>query len=185
MQTLTPQSKSARWKTALHEAGHAVACIAMGGRCDGVVILPENAGLAATSELLGDREVFVVAAGPAAESLVDRFGVPSMITQQPALLEIERLPVFQSEPLLASQMAHATNHRFDSDDRGLALWAITGHEDAPESWAPRVEHAKRVATEIVEKHADTIARVASLLFACGSLAREEITNLMETIENGQ
>ena len=175
---------SNRWRIALHESGHAVACLALGGRCTGVVLLDDGSeGIAEICELLGDRDAFAVAAGPAAESLVDQFTVPDVaITLAVVSLDnFESLPIFESSPYLATQMARTAGTRSAhiSDARRLALWAITGREDLPERWAGLVEHAHQVAAEIVRHNAAAIVRIAEQLFVSGSLAESEVKALFE------
>ena len=176
--------KAERWRFCLHESGHGLSAIVLGGRCLGLVIFDDGTGgLSQADELLGNREAYSIAAGPAAEILASRFPVPevAVIANCINVDNLETSPLFASSPMLACQMARTpdTRKHFDSDDRALALWAIDGNESEPERWASRVALARRIASEIVERHADAIVRVATALFASGSLCRDEITELLK------
>lgn len=164
-----------RWTTALHESGHAVAAIALGGRCCGLVLFDDASGQAHLSELLSDREAFSIAAGQAAEQLAEIHAAPECSLT----VAVETLP--QTSEFLCTQLAKGedVHNEFVSDSRLLALWAIQGLEDQPESWAGRVAHAHRIAAEIVERNAAAIVRVAESLFVCGSLGEQEIRMLFE------
>lgn len=177
-------TSDARWRTSLHEAAHGIAAIALGDRCLGLVLLDDNSGLAQNDELLGDRQAFAVGSGPVAEKLAEQYPAPATPPAQSKLLtvdEIEALPIFQSAPGLACQLARMPDDRrhSDCDERFLALWAITGSESVPGSWAGRVEHARRMAGLIVDRNVDAILRVATALFVAGSLSETEILNHME------
>ncbi|MDZ4686691.1 MAG: M50 family metallopeptidase [Planctomycetaceae bacterium] len=169
---------SDRWKTSVHEAGHAVAAVVMGGRCAGLVLV-DDGGLAQNYELLGAREAYAIAAGPAAERLVEQHPAPTTSPAKSKVLtvdEIEALSVFGTAPFLACQLGRAADNRrhFDSDERTLALWAITGREDTPGSWATMLEHANRVAAEIIARNSTAVVRIAAALFVAGSLSEDEI-----------
>jgi hypothetical protein len=178
----TPTMMPDRWRTACHEAGHAVAAVVLGGKCLGVVLYGDG-GQAQLDELLGNRNAFAVAAGPVAERLAEQFPAPATPPAETRVLsvdEIEALPVCASAPFLGCQLARTAQDRKggDSDARSLALWAVTGNEDAPETWAKRVEFARRVADEIVQANAAAIIRVGESLFVYGSLSRDEINQLI-------
>ena len=164
-----------RWKTALHEAGHAVAAIALGGKCCGLVLFDDTSGQAHLAELLGDREAFSIAAGQAAEQLAGNYSAPECSL----MVAVETLP--QTSEFLVTQLAKGddVHNEFVSDSRLLAVWAISGWEELPESWAGRVAHAHRVAAELVDRNAAAIVRVAESLFVCGSLGEQEIRTLFE------
>jgi hypothetical protein len=176
--------KTERWKIALHESGHAVSAIVRGGRCDGVALLDDDSGLCQTGELLGNRDAYCIAAGPAAERLAEEYPAPDCTPPESRTLtvdEIEQLPLFDTARLVACQMAKTadTRRKFSSDDRLLAEWAISGNESDPESWAGRVAYAHEMAAEIVRHNAATIARIAEQLFVRGSLAESEVKTLFE------
>jgi hypothetical protein len=176
--------KSDRWVIACHEAGHAVSTIVLGGRCDGVALLDDTSGLCQSLELLGNREAYCIAAGPAAERLAEEYPAPDCTDSESRTLtvdEVESLPICKTAPFLAAQMARSEADRKygPSDDRRIALWAIEGREDQPEVWAGRVAHAHRIAADIITKNAAAVVRVASALFKTNSLSGPEVTALFE------
>jgi hypothetical protein len=173
-----------RWKSALHESGHGIAAIALGGKCLGLVLLDDGySGLCQSGDLDATRTAFMVAAGPAAERLAEVVPVPDVPISESVVAtdEVESLAVFTSSPLLACQMARTpeTRKHFSSDDRQLALWAVTGHEDEPERWAARRYFADHVAEHVVAKNAAAIVRVATALFEKSSLSETEIKKLVD------
>ncbi|MDZ4683783.1 MAG: M50 family metallopeptidase [Planctomycetaceae bacterium] len=168
-----------RWLTALHEAAHAVAALALGGRALGLAILNDDSGMAQSDELLMDRHTFAVAAGPAAEKLVEQYPAPERVITDAKLLtvdQIEALPIFASSPLMACQLARPAGDRrhCESDERVIALWVVDCHEHQPETWARRAEYAHFMGGVIVDQNADKIVRVATALYARGSLSEAEI-----------
>jgi hypothetical protein len=177
-------SRETRWETALHESGHAIASLTLGGKCLGLALLDDgDSGCCQSGDLDATRTAFMVACGPEAERLAESFPVPDVPIEQMIVTvdEIESLPVFETSPLLACQMVRTadTRKRFSSDDRQLALWAISGNEADPESWARRVEFARYVAEGLVTKNAETIVRVATALFTKTSLSGPEVTAIFQ------
>ena len=169
----------ALWRTSLHESGHGIASLALGGTCEGLVMFDDGAGIAQIGELLPNQEAYSIAAGPAAESLASDFPIPNVESAKTGVLtvdEIETLPLFATAPALACQLARTSDDRRpgDSDNRRLALWAIAGCEDEPGRWAERVAFAHRIAGEIVRNNAQAIAAVAAELFSKGSLSGSEV-----------
>jgi hypothetical protein len=172
-----------RWLMSLHESAHGVTAIALGGRCCGAAILDDGLnGLCQTDELLGDREMWMVAAGPAAERLAAEYPIPDVEIDQTTISaeQIENLPVFATAPTIACQMARTSDMRqqYASDDRRLALWAISGHESEPDTWLRRVEFARQMAAELIERNAAAIVAVATKLFEKSSLSENEIKSLL-------
>lgn len=173
----------ARWRTSLHEAGHAVASIVFGGRALGVCLLSEGGGLCQSDELDRTRSAFMIASGAAAERLTAEYPVPDLKTDHTTVTvdEIENLSVFSSAPTLACQMVRSpdTRKHFDDDDRRLALWAIFGNESDPDSWARRVQFARHMAENLIERNALAIVRIATALFEKSSLSETEIKKLVD------
>lgn len=168
-----------QWRIAVHEAGHAVAALEFGGQCDGLVLLPEGGGLAGVEALGNGRDAYMIAAGPESERLAEEYDAPEAMRPSGELLtvnEIESTSIFRSAPYLAAQLAKPENKRksWVSDERHLALWAITGHEHDPESWARRLDFVRHVAREVVDRNVETIIRLARALYEAGSLSADEI-----------
>ena len=171
-------TSSDRWRTAIHEAGHAIAGHELGGRCVGLA-LREDGGLASVYDLHGSTFAYMVAAGPAAEYLATKHPAPEMppadvITREP----IDPADSEASRFEFAVARAAIQPTHYQSDARSIALWAITSHEDDPDSWSRRVRFARHVADEIVERNVDRIVRLASELFIRGRLSRVEIESLL-------
>jgi hypothetical protein len=177
--------KSERWISACHEAGHGIASLVLGGKCFGLALYDGGqSGQASISELDANRYAFAVAAGPAAERLAEEYPAPNCTPAESRTLtvdEIESLPVRKTSPYLAAQLARTSDDRKDgpSDDRLIALWAIGGHEDQPDSWAGRVAHAHRIAADIVQRNATAIVAVATELYMRGSLCGPEVLSISE------
>lgn len=171
-----------RWETALHEAGHCVAALALGGECRGAVVLPDGGGYAQPIVLDSTQHAYAIAAGAVAEDLAKQHPAPDVEIGSRWLTddEIEALPISQSAPLLARRLG-SNPRNSDSDERTLALWAIQGRERFPHEWVSRIEHAKTMAAAIVRRNADAVVRVARALFIAGSLSEQEIINHYEGI----
>lgn len=169
---------NARWKTAVHEAGHAVACVILGGRCDGIGIEPEGGGYANCTELSPSFDAFTTAAGPEAEYLSAEIAPPDI--PSPSLSPVP-LPSVGVDDLAhaRSVLARAAFLRSPPDDVRLAEWAISGRADDPDCWAGRVRFARHTASKIVADHRDTILSVARELFARGVLSKSEILEAMQ------
>ena len=170
---------SDRWRTACHEAGHAVAGSELGGRISGLALTENGGGLAGIQGLTGDRHCFMTAAGPAAEYLAAEYDAPELPTAEPTPPE----PVTADDPptRFAFNVARYGTHpeQYQTDDRVIAEWAISGRESEPESWAKRVAFAKHVASDIIEKNVGTVMRVATELYIRGRLTRVEIETLLK------
>jgi hypothetical protein len=169
-----------RWSTACHEAGHAVAGLALGGQCNGL-LLHLDGGSAFVVGLYQDREAYMIAAGKEAERLANEFDAP---TCEPIPLdEVASNPPTEGDRTFAQWTTVANvpgvNNGSVSDDRSLALWAIGGRESEPDTWTRRLAIARHVADEIVEQNATAIVRIASALFQKGALTAPEIRSLYE------
>ena len=174
-------STNDRWVVAVHEAGHGVAGVELGGRCVGLALTSDGGGIAGVPDLHGDRHVFMVAAGPAAEYLATEYDAPELPVVEPTAPVEDTTDDFAAE-WFEHAIAKSEKHpQFCvSDDRTIALWAITGREDDPDSWSRRVQFAKRIAGEIVEANVDKIVRVAEALFIRGRLSRDEVSSYLNT-----
>ena len=171
-----------RWVVACHESAHAIAGHVLGGRLSGLA-LTANGGLAGVEGLHGDRHAFMTAAGPAAEHLASEHPAPELPVDDDEHVGDRTATVADDLDSLRMglHVARFGSHpgEYPSDDRSLALWAITSHEDDPDSWARRIRFARHVADEIIVKNAGTVLRVATELFIRGRLSRVEIENLLK------
>ena len=177
------------WKLAIHEAGHGVIAIVLGGQCTGVAIYGGGGGARLDGldhhdelgTLFSRRHAIATAAGPAAEVLADRFPVP---TETPAAHRKLTIDEFLANPddvrnLIADNQARPDEDRFlVSDDRKIAEWAIGGNEQFPETWAGRVADVHRAAAELVEQNAEAIARLATALYVRGSLDEDQVSDCL-------
>jgi hypothetical protein len=174
-----------RWRIACHEAGHCIAALELGGTCNGAVLTAAG-GQAFVDGLYADRQAFMVAAGPAAESIADRYEPPAAVSVvSPAELASASLQDVDRDLATACSFADLESlpRSAASDSHKLALWSITGREEEPESWAGRVAFAKRVAAEIVNKNARAIVEIAKSLYVAGRLTGEEIKSLLRSQSN--
>ena len=55
------------------------------------------------------------------------------------------------------------------DDRSIALWAITGHEGEPETWAGRVAWVKHQVAGLVADSRPVIQKLADELYRVGAV----------------
>lgn len=169
-----------RWSTACHEAGHGVASLALGGQCNGL-LLHVDGGAAFVDGLFQDREAYMIAAGPAAERLANEFDVPAC--EPIPLDEVASNPPTEGDRTFAQWTTVANvpgvNRGSVSDERNLALWAITGRESEPDTWTRRLALARHVADQIVQQNATAIVRIATALFQKGALTGPEIKTLYE------
>ncbi|MFO1043944.1 MAG: hypothetical protein U0941_19345 [Planctomycetaceae bacterium] len=174
--TMTPE---VRWQIACHEAGHAIGSLGQGGRCCGLVIVSDGGFAAGQAGLPANKRAYSIAAGPAGEKLAKRFPVPESPHAELRVLtfsDIEDLPVFASCPGLAARMCRSSEDQkpSSSDAMELARWAITGHEEFPGTWKGMIDHAHRMAAEIIRQHEAAFLRIARALYIAGSLGEDEI-----------
>ncbi len=173
-----------RWRTSIHEAGHAIASITLGGRCDGV-LLNAVGGLAICDDLTGDQFAFMAAAGPAGEILLQHHEAPEAAqASYKEVAEEKMLEVAGKEFATVCMFADVEQppSTQKSDDRHIAEWAIGGRETDPGCWARRVNLAKYVAGKIVAEHAAAIVRVAERLYVEGRVPGQQIEILMQNQE---
>lgn len=165
-----------RWKTAIHEAAHAAAAIALGGTVTRASLGDDGSGLCYCEVDTNTDQAFLTAAGPIAEELLADTPSPAdeFETVQPATPRI--LPLILSETDRQFIAAKDASRGKDSlsDDRFLALWAINGCENQPERWAERVAFANHIARQIVGDHRDEIIRIATALFFRQTIFQAEI-----------
>ena len=167
-----------RWRIACHEAGHAVACLALGGQCNGVM-LHVDGGLAMVDGLYQDREAYMIASGPAAERLAEQCDAP--MCEPIPFNEVAANPPIDGDPMFSRWTTVAdvsgVNGGSESDDRKLALWSIEGRESEPDTWVRRLKFARHISNQIIEANREAILRVARELFKNGVLTGPAITQL--------
>lgn len=154
-------SAVARWKTCLHEAGHAVAGRVLLKRSATAVVYDDDRGAA----YLGNdgqiprtfEDALVIAAGPEAEALADLYAPPP--TPPPAPLTVTHPR--GTAPLIA-QMRESL-----PDAVVIARWCIRGIENQPDRWAKRHCWIHREAQFFVGRHQQEIVEVAKQLFSSG------------------
>ena len=161
-----------RWEICIHEAGHVVAAIVLGGKCSRVVATSDG-GVAHSLKLCPTDHAFVVASGPMADELLSSTPAPQ--------LKIEDLPVsaessndLDAEPANQVEAIAALGAPGPSDDQQLAEWAISNYPGDPERWAPRVYWAREIARRIVSDHREKIIDVATELYRKHVLKGTEI-----------
>ena len=168
-----------RWRTAVHEAGHAVACVELGGRCSGLALFPTGGGLAGTQGLFGDKHAFMTASGHAAEILATEYSAPELPVVETAAPEPSIDTIGEPSWFSFNTARYEEQpERYETDQRTLALWSIAGREEDPDSWARRVRFAHHVADQIVKANATRIVRLAAELFVKNRLSRVEIETLI-------
>lgn len=169
-----------RWRVACHEAGHAVVAIAQGGQCTGV-LLTAFGGLTCVDELHGDAVAIMIAAGDAAEVLAEQHPAPKIAFRTPEAISSGDLPPTQLESSLAAICKCADIptlvERYEPDASRLALWAISGREEEPDSWAGRVLFARTMAAKAVMDNENKILTIARRLYVDGVLSGRETMEL--------
>lgn len=152
---------TARWRTCLHEAGHAVAASRLLKRVATAVVFDGHRGAAYYDRnypaLRTFDEALATAAGHEAESLADRHDTPE-IEPGPAL---EVAYPEQAKPLIA-QIGQSV-----PDAVAIARWCIAGIEAQPERWANRFYWLHREARIFVARHREEIVKTATVLFGRG------------------
>jgi len=171
----TPHSDAMRWRSAVHECGHAVACAALGHGTVQRVLLTPGGG-----EILRDRdaregllpdveaELALTLAGRAAERLV--LGTVSAGSGGPD----------ESDLAVATRIAIAIDTALGLGAHG-PTWSGTAdlhhHLDDPELRArvrTRLETAEERATRILQAHRDHLTRMARALLDARELRPPEI-----------
>jgi len=153
-----------RWKTCLHEAGHAVAGSLLLKRAIKAVVYDDDVG-AAYLEIDGAiprtfEEALAVAAGTAAESLADQYAAPQT---RPATAMVSAYP--ESTAPLEAQLRQSP-----PDAVAIARWCIGGVEEQPERWVRRFHWIHREALILVARHRQEIVEAATGLFGQGIIS---------------
>jgi len=165
---------SGRWKTALHEAGHACAALALGGTCARLAICPDGHGMAFIDGLLPFDHAITLAAGAAAEGALG--DEPAPPGPEPQSVHARREAYHPPAEELSSLAARFPRATAVSDERAVAQFSISGLEhEPPERWAQRYYTIHAVASQVVEDHRQQILRLARELFRRGELHEHEIS----------
>lgn len=169
----------ARWRTAIHEAGHVITSMIFAPKkWNTTVILPNLGGLAYNcADFPEIQNAIIMAAGRAAEQLIKTCPVPATPQQAPSLGNplgnaFNKLPKEFKETLAVD------NAIGESDERRLALYAIAGHELKPEEWLPRLREVERQAAVLVRQYRPSILIVATELFKAGYLSCWDLCRLL-------
>lgn len=165
-----------RWATALHEAGHAAAGLALGVAVFRVSLNAQDGGLCWHDFTSSSKDAYLVAAGPIAQKLLADFPPPQEREQSSEPKSFAELPPHIAEKVRRYYAENDGTFGKDavSDERQLALYAIEDCEDEPERWAYRIRIANQVATTIVNAHREQIIRIATLLFHQQVIFQDEI-----------
>ncbi len=155
-----------RWKTCVHEAGHAVAGRVMLKRTVKAAVYDAHHGAAylgrddATPRTF--EEALAVAAGQAAEVLADGHAPPQESPPPPLTMTYPEAVA----PLMA-QLRQSPR-----DSVSLARWCIRGIEDQPERWTKRFYWIRHEADLFVARHREEIVAIASQLYERGIVTLE-------------
>ena len=155
-----------RWKTSLHEAGHAVAGRVAMKRTVRAAVYEAGIGAAYLDIESVPRtfeEALAVAAGPAAEALAENHMPPQASPPPPPLTTTHAYAV---APLVA-QLRWSPR-----DAVAIARWCIRGIEDQPDRWAKRFYWIRREADIFVARHRQEIVDVAADLYEQGIVTLE-------------
>ncbi|HOI54183.1 MAG TPA: hypothetical protein PLP01_02935 [Phycisphaerae bacterium] len=159
--TVSEAARLARWRLCLHEAGHAVAGRVLLGNTARAVVFDDGCGAAYMGNdrtgTDGFERVLAIAAGPAAESLADRYTPP----------ESAPAPALEATyPELAAELKRDLG-QWPSDEQRIARWCIAWIEDQPERWVNRFHWIHHEARLLVAAHEGQIVQTAAVLYGRG------------------
>lgn len=159
--TASDADRQARWRTCLHEAGHAVAGRVLLGDTARVVVFTDDCGAAYlgrdASAPVSFEEVLAIAVGPAAEMLASRY-TPPEAAPAPDIEETYPEPAGALKKGLRESLPDAT---------AIARWCIARVEGQPDRWAGRCHWIRREARLFVARHQSQIVEAATHLFVRG------------------
>jgi len=162
-----------RWQTAVHEAAHACAALAIGGECSRVAIFSDGGGLATLDGLTPFGVAIATAAATAAVELLG--SEPPPPPPDPAALDVRQgVDALTPREEMAFLAVRFPLETVPGDDRAIALYCIGGFENEPERWADRYYKVHARARRVVEDHRQQILAVARALFARGVLRQPDI-----------
>lgn len=159
--TVSEAARLARWRLCLHEAGHAVAGRVLLSNTARAVVFDDGCGAAYMGDdrtgADGFERVLAIAAGPAAESLADRYTPP----------ESAPAPALEATcPELAAELKRDLG-QWPTDEQRIARWCIAWIEDQPERWVNRFHWIHHEARLFVAAHEGQIVQTAAVLYGRG------------------
>ncbi len=169
-----------RWRTALHETGHAVANIeAMGAPRAFPVLLPGGGGICYCPTVACDGAfdfdmALVIACGTKAERLMDECEAPE--TQPDPVDFLRETPKDKNHMKELRSGLKADHAEAMPDASRLAAWCTAENPSDPEAWARRYYWIQREADRLIENNRERIVAVARELYVKGQvvLRREEL-----------
>jgi len=165
------EAERARWRTALHESGHATACVAMDVPVRLVLIEGPGAGYCFHSPA---PEAFVKAVIVAA----GRRGEEYATTTEPPVHVDPRLPQASSPIMmeLTRTIAETANDWPDTPDWVyIRDWAC--REQDFSAWTPRAERIHSLAARTLQLHMGLFIAIARELFVTGLVSEKRIGEL--------
>lgn len=161
---------AARWRVALHEAGHAVAALALTPRRTvRAVLLAGGGGLTFAGDAGGLLGALVSAAGPAAERLAALHPAPPLPSWRDGGDEPLAAPVVDGARGLACRRLL---ERGDVDGDLVTAWCTRGGAGRAPDWRRWREELVRLrwaARRFVREHANEILAAAARLYVEGEL----------------
>lgn len=152
-----------RWRTALHESGHAVAARHLLGRTARAVVFSDGGGVADLGGSGGvpesDEEAIAVSAGSAAELLAYKHPPPQAVPQP--------YPDAKYPEVASRVRTGIANRTIMLDEVAIARWCIEGHECFPRSWKRRFDWLDEKATVFVDEHELEVLETATALYSRG------------------
>jgi hypothetical protein len=150
-----------RWRTCLHEAGHAIAGRRLSDRVVRAIVFDDNSGGAyINSERaipVTFDEALAIAAGREAESLAGKYDPPQAPPEAPLEEKHPEAVKDLKEQLRASL----------PDARAIAYWCVGGVEEQPERWVNRFHWIRHEAWLFVAGYQRQIVEAATGLFVRG------------------
>ncbi|MCC5829355.1 MAG: hypothetical protein JJU36_07895 [Phycisphaeraceae bacterium] len=168
---LNPASRARLWESAIHEAGHAVYVMAVGGRVRFAEIRPIGGGLVVCDLPVNLHEsvrLGRILAGDMAATLTQGQKPPSGSTCWPSRRRRDSVTRIKRRDLLPE---------IPSDEELLAVELPTLPEAVGDAL---LDHAGEVARLVLETHRPALLRLATALFHRGLLTAKECT---ETFTN--
>ncbi|NLF10128.1 MAG: hypothetical protein GX594_19435 [Pirellulaceae bacterium] len=159
-----------RWHVSIHESGHLVAglLLATDPTEKAAAIIGSNFGdgCAPLPTSLGRYGfILAVAAGPAADEMLEREPVPPMPVTRGRPVNVSSLPVFPDEP--RKDREETAKEKSDPDEVRIAEWCIEGCARRPWEWLRNYENITAEARRMVMEHRASILTIAREVFRDG------------------